>query len=92
VRFPRIAFNHRQLGDVFGAIHEYGRWVVYGLIAVHIAGVCYHVTVRRDRLLDRILPPQTIACSGSVAKMETSGARGVEVRRSKEYHRLVVPR
>ena len=53
---PRLFFNKRPLGDFFETIHLWGRWVVYGLITLHIGGVAFHVFWKRDRLLERMLP------------------------------------
>jgi len=57
VPFPRIAFNQTYIGDIAKAIHQYGQWVVYALIAAHLLGVSYHIIVARDGLLGRMLPP-----------------------------------
>ena len=58
LRFPRIAFKTKAVGDAAAAVHAWGQWVVYGLIGVHLAGVSWHLIVRRDGLLGRMLPPQ----------------------------------
>jgi cytochrome b561 len=65
VRFPRIAFNHRPVGDAAENLHRIGQWVVYGLIALHLFGVSYHLIVKRDFLLGRMLPPQTLEREGN---------------------------
>jgi cytochrome b561 len=33
-----------------------GQWVVYSLILLHVAATVWHVSVRRDGVLDRMLP------------------------------------
>ena len=38
-----------------------GQWLVYGLILLHVLATAWHVAVRRDGVLDRMLPPQTSA-------------------------------
>jgi cytochrome b561 len=58
VTLPRILFNQKAVGDLAKAVHETGRWLVYGLIGLHLAGVVWHVAFRRDGLLGRMLPPQ----------------------------------
>jgi cytochrome b561 len=58
IRFPRLAWNNRALGDAAKAFHQVGQWIVYSLIGVHIAGVVFHMVVRRDGALDRMLPAQ----------------------------------
>jgi cytochrome b561 len=53
---PRLFFNNRPLGDIHENIHLWGRWIVYALIALHLGGIVFHVSWRRDRLLERMLP------------------------------------
>ena len=36
-----------------------GQWLVYALILIHLGGVALHVALRRDGLLDRMIPPQS---------------------------------
>jgi cytochrome b561 len=59
-RFPRIAFNRRSLGDVAENLHLIGQWLTYTLIVLHVSGVSYHLIAKRDFLLGRMLPPQTL--------------------------------
>lgn len=35
-----------------------GQWVVYALVLLHVAATAWHVAVRRDGVLERMLPPQ----------------------------------
>jgi cytochrome b561 len=35
-----------------------GQWLVYTLIFLHVAASIWHISVRRDGVLDRMLPPQ----------------------------------
>jgi cytochrome b561 len=35
-----------------------GQWAVYTLVVLHIAATAWHVAVRRDGTLERMLPPQ----------------------------------
>lgn len=60
LRFPRIAFEQRAIGDAAAAVHRYGQWSIYGLIALHLSGVSYHLIFKRDALLGRMLPPQAL--------------------------------
>lgn len=39
-------------------VHLLGQWAVYGLFVLHVAGTAWHVAVRRDGALDRMLPAQ----------------------------------
>jgi len=55
---PRLFFKDKAIGDFAKGVHQYGRWLVYALIALHLAGVSYHLVWRRDRILERMLPRQ----------------------------------
>ncbi len=35
-----------------------GQWLVYALIALHLGATAWHVAIRRDGVLDRMLPEQ----------------------------------
>jgi cytochrome b561 len=35
-----------------------GQWAVYALILLHVAGTAWHVSIRRDGALERMLPEQ----------------------------------
>ncbi len=48
------------MGDAAAAVHHWGQWIVYGLIGLHLAGVSFHLIVKRDGLLARMLPPQAL--------------------------------
>lgn len=39
-------------------LHIAGQWAVYVLVLLHIAATVWHVAIRRDGLLSRMLPPQ----------------------------------
>lgn len=39
-------------------IHVFGQWAVYALVLLHIAGSIWHLVIRRDGLLERMLPVQ----------------------------------
>lgn len=38
------------------AIHLAGQYLVYLLVALHVTGALYHAAIRRDTVLDRMLP------------------------------------
>jgi cytochrome b561 len=40
------------------SIHVAGQWAVYALVLLHIAGTVWHLVIRRDGLLERMLPVQ----------------------------------
>ena len=55
--FPKLPVD-KAMGHTANAIHVYVQWAVYALIALHIAATAYHLIVKRDGLLDRMLPRQ----------------------------------
>ena len=55
-------------------LHLAGQWAVYALVLLHVAATAWHVAVRRDGLLSRMVPaqhPRPIApfrdCDGEAA-------------------------
>jgi cytochrome b561 len=48
----------KALGDVAKVLHLLGQWGVYTLVGLHVGATVWHVAVRRDGLLDRMIPPQ----------------------------------
>ncbi|MGF7159495.1 cytochrome b561 [Rhodoligotrophos appendicifer] len=51
--------KNESLAEWAEKLHLLGQWAVYGLIALHIGATAFHLIMRRDALLDRMLPPQT---------------------------------
>jgi len=45
-----------RLAQVSVAVHLAGQFVVYALVAIHVAAALTHRFVRRNRILDRMLP------------------------------------
>jgi cytochrome b561 len=60
IQMPRLAWNNKALGDLAKWAHVWGRWLVYGVISLHLLGVVYHVLFRADGLLGRMLPANAI--------------------------------
>ena len=50
--------KNEALGTLANRIHVWTQFAVYGLVLLHIAGTVWHVAVRRDGMLDRMLPLQ----------------------------------
>jgi cytochrome b561 len=48
----------KALGDVANVLHLLGQWGVYTLVGLHVGATVWHVAIRRDGLLNRMLPPQ----------------------------------
>lgn len=45
-----------RVSQVAIAVHLLGQYVIYLLVAAHVAGALYHGLLRRDGVLDRMLP------------------------------------
>ncbi|PVZ19844.1 MULTISPECIES: cytochrome b [unclassified Pseudomonas] len=50
--------THDALGQWANQVHVAGQFVLYTLVILHVAATAWHVAVRRDGLLERMLPPQ----------------------------------
>ncbi len=48
----------KALGDVANVFHHLGQWGLYTLVGLHLGATVWHVAIRRDGLLSRMLPPQ----------------------------------
>src|ERR1700733_10214720 len=56
---PAAARGRRiQWGDAAKVLHLLGQWGVYTLVGLHVGATVWHVAIRRDGLLDRMIPPQ----------------------------------
>jgi cytochrome b561 len=53
---PPLIPEHPLLAKVAIAIHLAGQFAVYALVAIHVAAALTHRFVRRNRILDRMLP------------------------------------
>lgn len=58
IPFPALP-RYEPLRKAGMTVHLAGQWFVYALIGLHVLGVLFHLAVRRDGLLDRMLPEQT---------------------------------
>ena len=47
--------NNEAAGKVLSWVHEYGAYVLLGLIAAHVAGALFHHYVQKDGILKRML-------------------------------------
>jgi cytochrome b561 len=55
---PVIVPQDPALAKLGQALHLTGQWATYGLIILHVLGTVWHIVVRRDGVLERILPAQ----------------------------------
>jgi len=64
--------RNKPLGHVAQVVHLAGQWVIYALVGLHVAATVWHVAIRRDGLLNRMIPPQDRSGSFSAAQWSTS--------------------
>lgn len=57
VALPALPQN-QAVHQAMATLHLIGQWAVYALLGVHALGVAYHVALRRDGLLERMMPAQ----------------------------------
>ena len=50
--------KNEALHNAFETVHVFGQFAVYLLVALHIAGTAWHLVIRRDGVLERMLPVQ----------------------------------
>ncbi len=50
--------KNEALSKTFASVHVFGQFAVYLLVALHILGTVWHLVIRRDGLLERMLPVQ----------------------------------
>lgn len=55
---PKLPVTKVQ-GFIAAVTHVYTQFAVYALILLHLAGTAWHLFVRKDDLLSRMLPPQS---------------------------------
>ena len=51
--------KNETVATIADTIHVFGRLAVYFFVSLHVLAVAYHIVVRRDGTLERMLPPQT---------------------------------
>lgn len=64
----------KAVDQVATGLHLAGQWAVYALVLLHIAATAWHVAVRRDGLLSRMLPPQRLRSPASATVGSASRA------------------
>ena len=55
--FPKLPVG-ADVGAIAEPVHLLGQWAVYALVILHVAATVWHLAVRRDAILDRMLPRQ----------------------------------
>lgn len=47
------------VSELAARLHATGQWAVYALLILHVGATAYHVVLRRDGVLQRMVPAQT---------------------------------
>lgn len=59
VTIPPLVPKSDPLNSLMNTLHfVYGQWAVYALVVLHAAGVIFNVVVKRNGVLNRMLPAQ----------------------------------
>lgn len=53
---PPLMAENPRLSQVAIAVHLVGQYLIYLFVALHVAGALYHGVVKRDGVLERMLP------------------------------------
>src|SRR5712691_569750 len=56
VAIPPLVAENARLSQAAIAVHLAGQFLIYALVGVHVAAALMHRFVRRNRILDRMLP------------------------------------
>jgi cytochrome b561 len=48
----------KEVAAAARSVHLIGQYFVYAFVALHVAGVAWHIAVKRDATFDRMIPPQ----------------------------------
>ena len=90
VSIPPLRSENDRLSQLAIAVHLAGQYLIYLFVALHIAGGLYHGVVRRDGVLERMLPrrrpPQRQAGSARLGSARLGGDQAEPL--AKEVQRL----
>ena len=53
---PHLVAAHSRIGMQAGDVHTFLAWTLLALVGLHVAAALYHYFVRRDGVLQRMLP------------------------------------
>jgi cytochrome b561 len=56
VAIPPLVPEDDRLSQIADAVHLAGQFLIYALVAVHVAAALMHAIVRRNGILERMLP------------------------------------
>jgi cytochrome b561 len=64
VSLPPLLASNPRLSQAAIAFHLAGQYLLYVLVSLHVAGALYHGIVRRDGVLQRMLPWPGVSAGG----------------------------
>lgn len=53
---PSLLAMNDSRAHLFDSLHQFGQWIVYGLIALHLSAVAFHLIWSKTGVLGRMLP------------------------------------
>ena len=56
VPLPDLVTTDKPLAETIGGVHGTLAWTLLAIIVLHVSGALYHALVKRDRVLQRMLP------------------------------------
>ncbi len=56
ISLPAIGTEGASWAHTAGDVHNFLQWVLLAFIALHVAGAAYHYFIKRDQVLQRMLP------------------------------------
>lgn len=60
IQLPVVTPKDEKFSEVVYQWHVIGAFALFGLIALHLAAVVFHKFVRKDRVVERMLPKRTV--------------------------------
>lgn len=53
---PPLVARNKDFAEMIGGVHGIVAWVLLAVIALHVSGALYHVFIKRDGVIRRMLP------------------------------------
>lgn len=61
IPLPAVTPEDKDMSKELFEWHETGAWILIAFVAVHILAAIYHRFIRKDRVVERMLPGKTVA-------------------------------
>ncbi len=56
IPLPALVARNKDFAEMIGGVHGFVAWILLAVIALHVCGALYHATIKRDGVMQRILP------------------------------------